>query len=446
MATVALPAEMGRKSWLDRLMSLAAEVRPGEAVTALLLIVNVFLLLGAYYIIKPVREALISGSRAAEIASYSGAVQAGLLLFLVPAYGSVASRVSRIRLINVVTCFFVSNMVLFFLLNHWGVRREPLGIAFYLWLGIFSVMVIAQFWAFANDLYSPGQGKRLFAIVGIGSLVGSMAGSRASEMLVKYGIYTMILISAGVLLVCLALTNLIHHREKGRLETARRAQVDAPLSSEGGFQLVLQHRYLLFIGLLVLLDNFINTNGEFVWRRTVNATAAGMLREGTAGGLSQEQLVAGIYGNFQFWQNLLGAVIQFFLVSRIFKYIGVRGALFILPLTSLCSYSLIAAVPVFSFIRLAKVVENSTDYSLQNTVRHALFLPTSREAKYKAKQVVDSFFWRFGDMTSALAVYLGLKKLPTANIAAVNIAVVLLWVLLAYGIAREHRKLASERA
>jgi ATP/ADP translocase len=92
--------------------------------------------------------------------------------------------------------------------------------------------------------------------------------------------------------------------------------------------------------------------------------------------------------------NLLGFLIQAFLVSRVFKWIGIRGALFILPIIALGSYSMIALLPILAMVRVAKVVENSTDYSIQNTARHALFLPTSREAKYNAKQAIDAFFWR----------------------------------------------------
>ena len=89
-------------------------------------------------------------------------------------------------------------------------------------------------------------------------------------------------------------------------------------------------------------------------------------------------------------------------MSRIFKYLGIGGALFVLPLIALGSYGLFAFAPVLAFIRMTKIAENATDYSLQNTVRRALFLPTSREAKYKALQAVETFFWRAGDMLSGV--------------------------------------------
>lgn len=126
------------------------------------------------------------------------------------------------------------------------------------------------------------------------------------------------------------------------------------------------------------------------------------------------------------------------------KLIGVRGALFVLPLVALASYSLIAFLPIFSIVRIAKVFENSTDYSINNTARHALFLPTSREAKYKAKQAIDTFFWRAGDLIQALIVFVGLRaSLSVRAFAAVNLALVFVWLWLAVAIGREHRSLTA---
>ena len=453
--TLAAPREKG---FLDRLLSLTAEVHAGEAATALLLAVNVFVLLAAYYIIKPVREVLILADQGAKIKSYSGAILAFLFLFLVPAYGAFASKFNRIRLINGVSLFFISHLVIFALLGQAGVPH--LGIPFFLWISIFSLMVLAQFWGFANDLYTHEQGKRLFAIVGIGSSVGAVAGSQVYKFLQQRKVddFEKMLVAAVLLLACLALTNLIHQREKGRAPSeARRREAEQPLGKDGGYQLVFRHRYLLFIGLLTLMINFINTNGEYIRDETFLLVARDAVTAETSTTLSGQELerqvdqvrrriIGDFYADFQFWQNLLGALFQFFLVSRVIKYLGVRGALFIMPAISLGGYSLFAAAPLLGVIRIAKILENSTDYSLQNTLRQALFLPTSREAKYKAKQAVETFFWRAGDMLSGLTVLAGpgLAGLGVRAFATINVGMVVLWLLLVLGIAQEHRKLVAE--
>src|SRR5881396_3450381 len=148
-----------RKTVLERFLSIFATVHPEEAFTAFLMMMNVFILLTAYYIIKPVREALILGGAGAVIKSYAGAGQAMLFVLIVPLYSAFASRVNRIRLINGVTAFFISNLAIFYLL---GRLEFNLGVVFFLWVGLFNLMVVAQFWAFANDIYTEEQGKRLF--------------------------------------------------------------------------------------------------------------------------------------------------------------------------------------------------------------------------------------------------------------------------------------------
>ena len=135
-------------SRFERALRLFTDVRTGEGATVVLLAANVFLLLTAYYFIKPLREALILDESGAEIKSYASALQALILLGAVPAYGALAGRLPRRKLINRVTMFFVACLVAFFALGQLGLN---LGVAFFLWVGIFNQMVVAQFWSFAND-------------------------------------------------------------------------------------------------------------------------------------------------------------------------------------------------------------------------------------------------------------------------------------------------------
>ncbi len=407
---------------------------------------NMFLVLTAYSILKPVREALILSGGGAEVKSYAGALMAFLLLFIIPGYSKFASQVRRIWLINGMTLFFISNLVLFYLL---ALAKVPLGVIFFLWIGIFNLMITAQFWAFANDVYTEAQGKRLFAIVGFGSSLGAVLGAKISGWLLKpLGVYQMMLVGAGVLAIAMFICNLINQRERRRAIAAPGAggkqPKEDPLGKTGGFQLVLRDKYLLLIALMMLVLNFVNTTGEFILGKTVSNLVRQELATGQSGGLSEGQLIGIFYADYQFWVNLVGALLQLFAVSRILKYVGVRGALFFLPVIALGSYSAMAFVPLLSFIRIGKILENSTDYSIQNTTRHALFLPTSREAKYKAKAAIDSFFWRAGDAFSALLVFLGTQfALTIQAFALTNILMILVWLALVVAIVREHRKITA---
>ena len=341
-----------RGSVLDRLLGLAADVRAGEGLTALVLALDGFLVLAAYYAIRPLRSAFLLPVRialpggavltGALIQSYAGAILAGLFLLIVPLYGAFASKVNRIRLINGLTLFFVSHLAVFYLLGTFGVSTTALGVPFFLWIGIFNLMVVAQFWSFANDVYDPQQGKRLFAIVGFGYTVGGIAGSAMTALLARrLDSFTLMLVSAAMLLASLALRNLVHSREMRRTPAASRDQVERPLGTAGGFQLVLGQRYLLLIGLLTLTAQLVNTNGNYILNETLSAMAHQTVASGTTGGLTEEQIVRGYMAGTDLWQNILVVCIQFFLVSRIFKYLGVGGGLFVLPVVALGSYGLL---------------------------------------------------------------------------------------------------------
>jgi AAA family ATP:ADP antiporter len=255
------------------------------------------------------------------------------------------------------------------------------------------------------------------------------------------------------------ITLLVNNREGREQRDAAGSQAAQPLGREGGFQLVLTSRYLFLIAMLIVVLNLVNTLGGFLLNTLIRAEALQLVAPGVAdaASLSPDQVAAmrgaigTMSGTVQTSVNLLAFLFGAFLVSRVLKYLGIRGALFILPVVALVSYGMIAFVPIFSIVRIAKILENSTDYSIQNTVRHALFLPTSREAKYKAKQAIDTFFWRAGDLLQALVVYLGLQAgLTVSGFAGINLLLVGIWLALAFAIAREHRVLtagdAEERA
>jgi AAA family ATP:ADP antiporter len=432
--------DAGEKTWLDRALSLFTDVHAGEGASALLLAVNVFWLLAFYYILKTVRESLILSEGGAEVKSYASAGQAVLLLLVIPAYGAIAARVNRVRLISLVSLFFASHLVIFYLLGMAGVH---IGVAFFLWIGIFNLVIVAQFWAFANDVYNNERGKRLFPLVGLGASLGAWLGAvLATELFTRLGPYRLLLLSAAGLSLCVFLTLWVDRRERTRTPAVK---TDAPIGRKGGFQLVLASRYLFLIAMLVVVLNIVNTIGEFILGKLVVAHAAAAIASGAAGGLSEGAIIGEFYGTFFFWVNLVGFLFQLFLVSRIFKYVGVRGALFILPCIAMFSYGMLAALPVLAIVRVAKILENSTDYSINNTARHALFLPTSREAKYNAQQAIDSFFSRAGDLLQAVVVFAGAQlAFGVRGYAIVNIALVVVWLALVVGITREHKKLTAD--
>ncbi len=424
---------------IERLLSIFTEVRAGEAATVLLLTLDVFLLLTAYYLLKTVREPLILAvPGGAELKSYSSAGQAVLLVGVVHAYAWLAKRYGRLLLLTISSLFFASNLVVFAFLDR---LRVPLGVPFYLWVGCFSLTVIAQFWSFANDVYTQEQGKRLFAIVGVGSSLGAIFGAKLAEKLfVSLGTSGMMLVAGGVILVCAALIRIVDAQESSRAKAEAKAP-EKPVGGTGGFTLILRDRYLLQIAALALLLNWVNSTGEYVLDKTLIADAARQIAEGTAGGLAEKQIIGVFKGNFFFWVNVIGAVFQLFFVSRVFKFLGMRAALLVLPVIAFGGYTTMAWIPLLYLVKTAKIAENSIDYSLQNTAKQMLFLPLSREAKYNAKAAIDTVFVRAGDVMSAVVVWVGSRfALGAKHFAMVNMALILVWLGLVWSIGKKFQE------
>jgi AAA family ATP:ADP antiporter len=419
-----------KRSMVERLLGVFAPVRKGEGPSTLLLFACVFAIMCAYYILKTAREALILsggtfGLRGDELKAYASGAMAVLLLGIVPAYSALATRVTRMKLIRISYAIVIACLVAFWALALAGV---PIALAFFVWIGIVSVFLVAQFWSFANDIYSEEQGKRLFTIVATGGALGAIVGPQLSKLARTQGL---MLVSGGFLVAALLLFTWVDrrqppcdHREK-------------PISGRGGFALVLKSRYLLAIAIMVIVSNLVNSIGEFLLANR----AADYAAEVAHSAAEKQEVIKAFYGNFYFWVNLIAFVVQAFLVWRIIEHFGIRGGLLVLPIVALATYGSIALVGVY-VVRTMKIAENAVDYSVQNTTRQALYLPTDRSSKYKAKAAIDTFFTRFGDALSALVVLVGLHELHLAprQLAIGNIALVGAWFFLVLVIARRFRR------
>jgi len=495
MSNGSAPGQPRKPSTLDQILNIFTEVKAGEGLLVVMMTLNIFLILLSYYVLKPIRDSLIVnaelfGYPGDELKSYLQPGLAVLLIFVIQGYSALASKVDRVKLLNYTSGFVVAAILAFVGLISMGVAGTPIAIAYFLWLGIINVFIIAQFWSYANDIYTEKQGKRLFAAIAIGQSVGAILGAFLTR---TFGDYTTglmvgaaVLLSISVLLYNVADRRIASEGTGGEDDDQQAGKQDqeAPLSKEGGFNLLFSSKYLLLIAALILVSNLVNTNGEFIVSNAartesqqlfpddaftpewVAAIEAGTLdrpegleaedvrviadkdeREQEIDGQRGEYLNS-FFGSFYGWVNLAGFLIQAFLVSRLFGLIGVRGALFVLPLIAFGGSVLIGLVGTLLAVRIAKTAENSTDYSLQNTVKQALYLPTTREEKYKAKAAIDTFVVRVGDTLSAAIVFIGVNRLSFGRIefAWVNAVLAVLMIFLALQLYRHHKKLVPDDA
>ena len=454
-----------RLSRLERFLCLFTEVRPGEGVTAVLMFVNVFLILCAYYFVKPLREAWLTVTDVMELSSfqlkaYSPFIQGLLLLPVVAWYGRLSDRMDSSTLITRATLFCMANLVIFFLWRPGGSfdAIPGSGLAFYVWVSMFGLFVVAQFWAFAADIYTDERGRRLMPMIAIGATGGAAFGSSVVTPMVKgaeFGAYVLLLAALVPLAASILLTRTVDSSQVGQSKKEPPAEDGTPVASKprGGLSMIATSRFLLAAAAITMLMNWVNTNGENLLFKVVlefvqSEVADKGLTDPSAIEAFRVDGVAAFYGNFFTWVNAVALVLQALVASRLLKYGGFGVILLMLPVIALLSYAAMAIVPVLIVIKMMKVAENSTDYSINNTARNVLWLPTTREMKFKCKPAIDTVFVRMGDALATATVWFGTTViiLSDQDYFALNVALVLVWLVLAVVLIREHRKLAEANA
>jgi AAA family ATP:ADP antiporter len=451
---------LDRPSPLERLLRIVSDVRPGEGVASGSMLASVFLLLAANYFIKPARDGLLAvselpGLSEMELKAYTSFGQSLLLLGVVPLYCRLAARWPRRRFIERVGLFVAANLVVFWALQPGlFVERMPyLGIVFYLWSGIFNVLVVAQFWSFAADLYTGEGGLRLFPAIALGATAGSAVGAWLAKMFVRseiLGTYSLLLVAAALLVAAVRLMRFAESCQTvdETFTTPPCSASSAERADSGALRLLLRHRYLLATAVVILLVNWVKTNSDnllfsIVQEVLQNEVAArGFTDPAAVDQFIRDQTTA-FYGDFFFWVNLFGFLLQALLVSRVLKYGGFAALLLALPMISLVAYPLLAWLPMLSLFRIAKIAEDSTNYSLNNTAVQVLWLPTTREMKYKGKAAVDTIFVRLGDGLAALTTFTGVHVLlfPVNAFFALNALLAAAWFVLALVVVTDNRRL-----
>lgn len=422
------------RSCLEDFFRCYLRLQHGEGHSVWFFFTNAFLLMVCYYVLKTLREPLLLVAASAEVKSYACAVTALVLLVMVPLYGQVYRRAEPGQLIQWVTGFFLVNLAIFFLLGRAGFS---VGFAYYVWVGVFGVTMVAQFWSYAADAYNPESGERLFPAIMVGATLGGLTGPPLVKLLFPHvGPWPLMLLAMVVLAATLLLVKRSRAAVPARSRGAGRVchgQVNHVL---GGFRLVMRERYLLLLALTAVLLNCINSTGDYLLTdlvlRHVNEQVS------VAPAMSRGDAIAAFYSSYFLTVNAVTLFLQVFLVGHLFRWIGVQGAFLVLPVIAVIGYGLMLFVPVFSVIRAVKILENSADYSVMNTSRHALYLPLPKAEKYEGKISIDTFFWRFGDLAQAAIIYLGLHWLgfEIQHFAFLNVVLALIWVVVAVEISK----------
>lgn len=444
-------------SAFERGLRLFADVHPREGLTCLILILNIFLILTAFYLVKPVREGWlavtdIGGLTKLETKAYASFAQGFILLGILPIYARMAATWSRRTLMIRIGSAFAVALIAFWISQPGLILGgSPIfGILFYLFVGIFSVILVAQFWAFSTDVYGAERGRRLFPVIALGAALGATLGSWLGQTLLRHpAIEPFDLILAALLPLGGAIVFAVWTDHRGTYgsptewTTARWDEPAAP-EGEGPYRLILRHRYLMATASMIMVFTWVVTSGDNILFGVVQEnlhnelTALGLEGMDYHGALNEA--TAAFYGDLYFWINLVTLLLQAFIVSRILSAGGMQALLLATPIVSLAAYASMIFMPILGLIKIVKVAENSSTLSIHNTARQMLWLPTTKEMLYQAKPTIDTLFVRLGDGLAALTILVGTHVFGLGNKGFIifNVFLVLVWIGLTTFLQREY--------
>jgi len=412
-------------------MKAASRIEANEIKVVLLSFSFVFTLMSAYYILRPIRDAMSSNWTDAELSTLF--TMTFLFSFIaVAVYGAACSRVRVGRLIPGVYGFFASSFFLFYGVIQATPEAAWVGKTYYVWVSVFSLFQISVFWSFMADIFSKEQALRLFGFIAAGSSIGAIVGPLiALALAAPLGEANLMLIAAVLLLVPMVVTGLLekakhsdfHNDDSARKDDYQRNIGGNPLA---GFTLFFKDPYLLGIGLFILLYTAIST---FVYFELKNLLVV----------FDSETRVQ-IWAGMDFAVNTLAIGTAMFGTGRIATRFGLAVTLALVPVVIVAGLLVVAMAPMIGVVVGLQIVRRAGNYAITRPGREMLFTHVDRESRFKAKSVIDIVVYRGGDAATAW-VFTGLTQglgLGLAAVAVIGAGIAALWALVAARLGRAY--------
>jgi AAA family ATP:ADP antiporter len=407
-------------SAISRLVKAATKIEPNEMTATLLSFLFVFVLMTAYFILRPVRDAL-SSDWTDEQLSWLWTSTFVFSLIAVSIYGAVISRVRFRTIVPSVYTFFAVTFIGFYVAGSMLGDNDLVNRAYYVWLSVFSLYHLSVFWTFMSGLYNKEQAKRLFSIIAMGASAGAIVGPSIPTFFAdNIGTLNLLLIAAFLLLIPIPL---IWKLEQLRGSQLGNEDISADLSGDqklagnpfSGFSNFVSNPYLLAIGLFILLYVVMNTFIYFELRKMM--------------GDFDREVRTQIWGGIDLAVNSLALVTALFATGRLATRVGMSATLALIPLLMVGGWLVVALSPVLAVLVGLQVTRRAGNYAITRPGREMLFTAVDADTRFKAKPVIDIVVYRGGDVLTAW-VYTALTAtlgLGLAGIAAVAAGVAAVW-------------------
>ena len=419
----------GAARWLGA----AINARPAELAGVLLATASVFCMFSAYAVLRPIRETMGITSGVSTLPALFWATFV-VMLAVQPVYGWLTSRYRRSAFLPWVYLFFALDILGFYVWFNAQTDHTWIARVYFVWLSVFNLFVVAVFWSLMADVFDREQAGRLFGFIAAGISLGGLAGPLLVQHLAEsLGTVNLLPISAALLALSLVfMIGVLRWQRRTSAATPGVAASD-PDARLGGHSLaafvqLLRSPYLALIALFVFLLTWIST---FLY-------------------LEQQALVAEVFqdrdaqtvffSRIDFWVQAGSLLIQLFLFGRLYRWFGFRALIVSIPLLMVLGFGALALFPTFGVLIGVMMIRRIGEYSITRPSRDTLYTVVSREEKYKAKSLIDTFVYRGGDATSASAHALvkGAFDLGLSGIAWCGAALAAVWALVALRLGREH--------
>jgi AAA family ATP:ADP antiporter len=419
------PSTIRPSSVSARVFKALAAVEPYEVRAVILGMLYFFFLFGSYSVVKPVRDAMGTVYGVAHLQELFTATLVVSFVFA-PLYSGLASRLRLSTFLPWVYGFVALTILGFYALFASGTYQDRwVAAGFYVWVSTFNMLIISVFWTFMADIFSRDQAKRLFGFVAAGGTIGGIVGPAIATLLAtRIGNNNLLLISAAGFGVTALLVRLLAH-EKHKLLTegveAQRTTLDHRLKGNpfDGFRLLVQSRYLLLLALFLLLMTWISTIVYF------------QLGDLITKAFSNRETRTQAYGMIDLAVNSIAVVVQLFGTGRIIARFGVSTGLLLNPIIMVIAFLAIAFSPVLLILGGIQIIRRVAEYAVAKPTREMLFTVVDQESRYKAKNVIDTVVYRFGDFSSAWVSSLILPH-GVAGLAIFGAITSAIWFPIAY--------------
>jgi len=399
----------------------ASKVKNQEVKAVIFSFLFVVVLMSAYYILRPVRDAMASDWTDAEV-SWLWTLNFFISTAIVALYGVIVSKFRFRLLVPTMYGIFAISFIIFYTLGFAFEDRTLIDKSFYVWVSVFSLFHISVFWTFMSELFSKEQSGRLFGIIAVGASVGGLIGPSITAFFsVSLGANNLMLIASMMLLIPIPI---IFYLQSLKSKELNNEVLDIPDSNQSiggnplaGFKMFFSNPYLLSIGLFIFLYTGISS---FVYFELKNLLSDFSRSERSV-----------IWAQMDLAVNILAISTGLFATGRIVTKFGMPATIAMVPIMICIGLLVLAISPLLGVVMVLQIIRRAGNYAVTRPAREMLFTLVNQETRFKAKPVIDIVAYRGGDMLTAW-LFTGLTQglgLGLASVAAVGAGIASLWAL-----------------